>query len=93
MRRFAASPTICKPPNSPTTLLRLPPWPERRCALMCAEAVPWRCHRSLVADALVVRGIAVEHIVSAHQRKAHTLTPFARVMGTRITYPPPEGQA
>jgi uncharacterized protein (DUF488 family) len=66
---------------------------ERRCALMCAEAVPWRCHRSLVADALVVRGIAVEHIVSAHQRKAHTLTPFARVMGTRITYPPPEGQA
>jgi uncharacterized protein (DUF488 family) len=65
---------------------------ERRCALMCAEALPWRCHRSLVADALVVGGIAVEHIVGARQRKAHTLTPFARVVGTRITYPPPEGQ-
>jgi uncharacterized protein (DUF488 family) len=56
-------------------------------ALMCAEAVPWRCHRSLVADALLVRGIRVLEIVSAAKPKEHTLTPFARVAGTRITYP------
>lgn len=63
------------------------------CALMCAEAVPWRCHRSMVADALVVRGIPVEHIMGPHKRKPHTLTPFAQVDGTRITYPAPESEA
>jgi uncharacterized protein (DUF488 family) len=56
-------------------------------ALMCAEAVPWRCHRSLVADALVVRGIHVLEIVSAAPPKEHVLTPFAHVRGTRVTYP------
>lgn len=56
-------------------------------ALMCAEAVPWRCHRSLIADALVVRGIRVEEIVSVTRRQVHTLTPFARVSGTAVTYP------
>lgn len=56
-------------------------------ALMCAEAVPWRCHRSLIADALAVRGIHVEHIISATNRRAHTLTPWAKVDGLRITYP------
>ncbi len=55
--------------------------------LMCAEAVPWRCHRSLVADALVVRGIRVLEIISAAEPKEHALTPFAHVRGTRITYP------
>ena len=60
---------------------------ERPTALMCAEAVPWRCHRSLVADALMVRGVRVDEIVSAAAPKEHTLTPFARVEGTRITYP------
>jgi uncharacterized protein (DUF488 family) len=55
--------------------------------LMCAEAVPWRCHRSLVADALVVRGIRVLEIVSAAEPKEHALTPFAHVRGTHITYP------
>jgi hypothetical protein len=60
---------------------------ERPSALMCAEAVPWRCHRSLVADALFVRGIRVEEIVSAAQPKEHKLTPFAQVRGTHITYP------
>ena len=60
---------------------------ERPSALMCAEAVPWRCHRSLVADALFVRGIRVLEIVSAAQPKEHQLTPFADVHGTRITYP------
>ncbi len=55
--------------------------------LMCAEAVPWRCHRSLIADALCVRGIRVEDIMSATRRQVHTLTPFAKVEGATITYP------
>jgi uncharacterized protein (DUF488 family) len=59
----------------------------RPSALMCAEAVPWRCHRSLVADALSVRGIRVLEIVSTAEPKEHKLTPFARVRGTRISYP------
>jgi uncharacterized protein (DUF488 family) len=63
-----------------------------RCALMCAEAVPWRCHRSLVADALLLRDIPVEHIIGPQKRRPHTLTPFARVDGGRITYPPGEEQ-
>jgi uncharacterized protein (DUF488 family) len=61
---------------------------SRACALMCAEAVPWRCHRSLVADALLVRGIPVDDIIDARQRRPHKLTPFAHVEGLRITYPP-----
>ena len=56
-------------------------------ALMCAEAVPWRCHRSLVADALAVRGIRVLEIVGTAAPKEHSLTPFARVSGTQIAYP------
>jgi uncharacterized protein (DUF488 family) len=60
---------------------------QRPTATMCAEAVPWRCHRSLIADALLVRGIAAEDIASATRRTAHKLTPFARVRGTEITYP------
>jgi uncharacterized protein (DUF488 family) len=59
----------------------------QRIALMCAEAVPWRCHRSLIADALVARGIAVQHILSASRSQAHVLRPWAKVQGTRITYP------
>ena len=58
-----------------------------RIALMCAEAVPWRCHRSLIADALLVRGIRTEDIMSPTRREVHTLTPFAKVRGTAITYP------
>ena len=58
-----------------------------RTAAMCAEAVPWRCHRSLIADALTVRGVGVEHILSETVRKPHALTPFARVEGDRLTYP------
>jgi uncharacterized protein (DUF488 family) len=57
-------------------------------ALMCAEAVPWRCHRSLVADALVARGVVPEHIYDARRADAHRLTPFARVVGDQVTYPP-----
>ncbi|MGA2594255.1 MAG: DUF488 domain-containing protein [Bryobacteraceae bacterium] len=57
-----------------------------RVALMCAEAVPWRCHRSLIADALSVRGIPVEHIMTAASRRPHALPPFAKVDGDKITY-------
>jgi uncharacterized protein (DUF488 family) len=60
---------------------------QDRIAIMCAEAVPWRCHRSLIADALLVRGIRSEDIMSATRRQVHTLTPFARVEDTQITYP------
>jgi uncharacterized protein (DUF488 family) len=60
-------------------------------ALLCAEAVPWRCHRSLVADALLVRGIHVEQIIDGGKPTEHKLTPFARVRGTRITYPSDQG--
>jgi uncharacterized protein (DUF488 family) len=56
-------------------------------AIMCAEAVPWRCHRSLIADALVTRGIPVQEILSAAKSQPHALTPFAKKDGTEITYP------
>lgn len=60
---------------------------EGRVALMCAEAVPWRCHRSLVADALTARGAHVEHIASAKRSTPHRVTAFAEVEGTHVTYP------
>jgi uncharacterized protein (DUF488 family) len=56
-------------------------------AIMCAEAVPWRCHRSLIADALVARGIQAIEILSAKQSRPHALTPFAQVNGSEVTYP------
>lgn len=56
-------------------------------AVMCAEAVPWRCHRSLIADALLARGVDAVEIVSASHLRAHQLTPFAHVEGTTVTYP------
>ncbi len=60
---------------------------EETVAIMCAEAVPWRCHRSLVADALIVRGVAVCHITSIRRCRPHQLTPFAVVTGEQISYP------
>ena len=60
---------------------------EKQTAIMCAEAVPWRCHRSLVADALTARGIVVEDIISGARRQPHKLTVFAQVEGTRVWYP------
>jgi uncharacterized protein (DUF488 family) len=60
---------------------------QERVALMCAEAVPWRCHRSLIADALVVHGLRVEEIINQTRCQIHALTPFAKVNGTAITYP------
>ena len=56
-------------------------------AIMCAEAVPWRCHRSLVGDALTVRDVNVEDIISEKSMKKHEITPFAVVDGEKITYP------
>ena len=61
-------------------------------AIMCAEAVPWRCHRSLIGDALVVRGVDVLDIMSLDKAVPHRLTSFARVDGTRITYPQTDGE-
>lgn len=60
---------------------------QKRSALMCAEAVPWRCHRSLIADALTVRGVQVEDILSKKRSQVHSLISFAHVQGHRITYP------
>jgi uncharacterized protein (DUF488 family) len=60
---------------------------DKPSALMCAEAVPWRCHRSLVADSLAARKFSVEHIMSVTRANRHKLTSFARVRGKRVTYP------
>jgi len=60
---------------------------EKRTAIMCAEAVPWRCHRSLIGDALLIRGVNVEDIMTATSTRPHELTPFARVEGLDISYP------
>ncbi|MGH9558661.1 MAG: DUF488 family protein [Bryobacteraceae bacterium] len=60
---------------------------ERRCtAIMCAEAVPWRCHRSLIGDALIARGVEVEDIFSATSIKPHMLTRFAKIQGESVIY-------
>lgn len=60
---------------------------ERPTAIMCAEAVPWRCHRYLIADALVIRALTVEHILGAGISRGHTLNPMAVVQGLQLTYP------
>jgi hypothetical protein len=67
---------------------------RERVVLMCAEAVPWRCHRSLIADALLVKGIEAREITSGVRARPHSLTQWARVTGTRVTYPaaPPESR-
>ena len=63
---------------------------QKPTAIMCAEAVPWRCHRSLIADALVARGYEVRDIMSAASAKPHSLNPMARVHGHQVTYPAEE---
>jgi uncharacterized protein (DUF488 family) len=60
---------------------------QARTVIMCAESVPWRCHRSLIADALTVRGVPVAHILTAKAPAPHQMTPFAHVEGTHVTYP------
>ncbi len=65
---------------------------RERAAIMCAEAVPWRCHRSLLADALLVRGFDVQDIIGPGAARPHQLTPFAQVEGTKITYQGEQGE-
>ena len=65
---------------------------DARVAVMCAEAVPWRCHRMLLSDALVVRGATVRHIVGTSDPPPHALTAWARRDGVRLTYPPTQGE-
>lgn len=60
---------------------------SERIAIMCAEAVPWRCHRSLIADALLARGVEVREITSAIRTQLHKLTPWGKITGTQVTYP------
>ena len=60
---------------------------ENCLAIMCAEALPWRCHRSLISDALVVRHVKVQHIISSTSCLSHELNETAKVEGTKITYP------
>jgi uncharacterized protein (DUF488 family) len=60
---------------------------EKTTAIMCAEAVPWRCHRSLIGDALLVHGFEVIDIISENSVRSHELTSFAKVKGKKITYP------
>jgi hypothetical protein len=60
---------------------------KRRTVIMCGEAVPWRCHRSLIGDALLVRGLCVEEIASPTRTRPHTLIPWARVRRNRLSYP------
>jgi uncharacterized protein (DUF488 family) len=62
----------------------------QRTAIMCAEAVPWRCHRGLIADALTVRGRPVLHIQRAAPAAPHHLTPFMRTVEGRPIYPLPD---
>jgi uncharacterized protein (DUF488 family) len=60
---------------------------HERIVLMCAEGVPWRCHRALIADALIARGIAVSEITSGIGARPHVLTAWARLRGKQVTYP------
>jgi uncharacterized protein (DUF488 family) len=62
---------------------------DMKTAILCAEAVPWRCHRSLIADALVARGWEVRHILSQVKTDEHRLTPFAVIDGDTLIYPQP----
>lgn len=63
--------------------------PDERTAIMCAEAMPWRCHRSLIADALVSRSWTVQHILSVSEAHLHRLTPFSKIENGLLTYPAP----
>ena len=65
---------------------------KRRTAVMCAEALPWRCHRSLIGDALLVRGVRVEEIASTTRTRPHTMTPWARLRGKQLFYPADVGK-
>jgi uncharacterized protein (DUF488 family) len=65
---------------------------EKRVAILCAEAVPWRCHRSLIGDALLIRNIKVEDIFDERTSKPHILTAWAKVEANKISYPGPQAE-
>ncbi|HXO18623.1 MAG TPA: DUF488 domain-containing protein [Thermoanaerobaculia bacterium] len=66
---------------------------RRTTAILCAEAVPWRCHRRLIADALVAQGVEVRHILGPGRLDLHVLNPAARVLaGGRLLYSGPDGE-
>jgi uncharacterized protein (DUF488 family) len=75
--------------QSLTSLIRLAR--QRPTAITCAEAVPWRCHRSLIADALAARGLRVTHVLGPRHATEHVLTPWARLDGAHIRYAAPDG--
>jgi uncharacterized protein (DUF488 family) len=86
VRRFPHSP---RHPHFRADFERLVGLCEERVCLMCSEAVWWRCHRRMIADALAVRGFSVEHILGEQRRTPHTLTPWAEVLdGEELLYPP-----
>jgi uncharacterized protein (DUF488 family) len=88
MQASVVMPTTCRPTEFEDSLKDCIYLAKReRVVLMCAEAVPWRCHRSLIADALLARGINASEITSRIRTRPHSLTPFARVRGTHVTYP------
>jgi len=60
---------------------------NKQTVIMCSEAVPWRCHRSLIADALTARDVTMEHILSRTSARPHSMTSFAKVEGTKVYYP------
>lgn len=60
---------------------------KKQTAIMCAEALPWRCHRSLIGDALLVRNITVIDILSERSFRPHFMTSFAKIDGLKVTYP------
>jgi uncharacterized protein (DUF488 family) len=60
---------------------------KKETAIMCAESVPWRCHRSLIGDALLIRDVHVEDIMGKKSSQPHKLTPWSKVKGSSITYP------
>lgn len=78
----------CRPPEfrkSLDDLIELAK--HERIAVMCAEAVPWRCHRSLIADALLAQGVEVREISTSTRTRLHTMTPWAQINGSRVSYP------
>ncbi len=66
---------------------------RRRLVIMCAEALPWRCHRSLIADALLAHGLSVSDLIGMGLPRPHKMTSFAKVKGTRVSYPSDENKS
>jgi uncharacterized protein (DUF488 family) len=60
---------------------------RKRTAILCAEALPWRCHRWLLSDALLAEGVEVEHILGSSAARPHRMSAFARRRGGTLTYP------